>query len=632
MTTSAPKYPAGSALAKLAALVERKKLEASAASSVADPSPVPATTSATTTTTATTATATQLPGMSGNGTLIEWNAEQRQAIDYAQNGREFCLIGAAGTGKTTTTKQIVRELIAANIPLVKNGTRYLRTGLPGIVLVSFTNRAVRNLAKALHDVPELLPHCLTIHKLLEYGPEYYEELDVDTGVYRKKMRFTPARGAMNPIMDVRLCIVDESSMVDTALFAKLRDALPNAKFLFLGDLNQLPPVFGDATLGFKLAEIPVVELTRVYRQAMESPIIGFQHNFVLKGFPCSDNDLEKITAEAKGLSFRRIKKNLIDGKRSPEDRAMANEQMCAVFGKYFEAEFDAGRYVPGEDIILMPFNKAFGTIEMNRHIAQFVGAKSSAVVHEIISGMETHYFAEGDYVVFDKQEWLITSIETNPKYFGKKQPQVASPNLDRWGALHGGKSLAQELEALGQTTSSSRLESMLDAVGSGIDAEDIERAASHIIHLRNASDPDHTRELETTGELNALSFGYAITIHKSQGSEWRKVFLFMCKQHAVMLSRELLYTGMTRAREELVVFYDGSTAVGKKDNTIARAIKKQDIPGKTWRDKLPYFRGKWDAYQTTMDGGLFSGELPQIDLFGNSDEATVAPTDEVWKS
>lgn len=599
------------ALERLKALVAaRKAAETTDTSTTATTATIPATPA-----TATTPASIAVNPEVAAGAMV-WNEEQLAAITAAREGKEFCLIGAAGTGKTTTTKQIVKTLMETNPTRVQQGTRWVRAGLPGIVLVSFTNRAVRNLAKAMKELPEIIPHCLTVHKLLEYAPVYFEE-ENDHGKIVKKMRFEPQRNAMNPINEVTLCIVDESSMVDTTLFAKLKAALPNAKFIFLGDLNQIPPVFGDPILGFKLAELTVIELTRVYRQAMESPIVAFQHNYTLKGFAPSDSDLEKLTAAGRGLSFQRIKKNLIDGKRSTEDREHANMQMCEVFGKYFDQMHDAGKYVPGEDIILMPFNKAFGTLEMNRHIAQFVGRKNNAVVHEIISGLETHYFAEGDFVMFEKQEWYISKIDENGKYFGKKQPQIASPNLDRWGALHGGRSLMQEIEAMGATN---RLEKMLDAVGSGeMDAEEVERAASHIIHLRNASDPDHAVELSTTGDINAMLFGYAITIHKSQGSEWRKVFLFMCKQHAVMLSRELLYTGMTRAREELVVFYDGATATGKKDSSIARAIKKQDIPGKTWREKLPYFQERWDKYKTDMGGGLFTEDaIAQADVFSSA--------------
>jgi hypothetical protein len=530
------------------------------------------------------------------GAGMVWNEEQLQAISFAATGKSFCLIGAAGTGKTTTVKQVGRECIARNLPRVQNTTsRVLRNGLPGIVLVSFTNRAVRNLAHALLDIPELVPHCLTIHRVLEFGPVYYDVLDNDTGQVKKTMRFMPGRTAENPLYEAKLCIVDEASM-------------PNAVFIFLGDLNQLTPVFGDAILGFKLSEIPVVELTRVYRQALSSPIVAFQHKFTLAGFRPSDGDLEEITQQGSGLQFLPVHNNPAASLQDAEQRDFANAQMVAAFGAYFKASYESGKYVPGEDIILMPHNKGFGQVEMNKHIAQFVGEASAAEVHEVIAGRETHYFAVGDHIVYDKREWHIINIDVNASYVGSKTPQPPSAKLDRWGVLHGKRTAMEALDAI-DAAANTRLDRILDVMDKALaDGEDIENAASHRITLREIADAPQERVLETRGEINEMSFGYAITIHKSQGSEWRKVYLFMLAQHASMFSRELLYTGMTRAREELIVFYSPNKIIGKKQSSIARCIERQSIPGKTWREKTAYFAGKWEDYRAIMEsesGSIF---------------------------
>ncbi|MCZ6841920.1 MAG: ATP-binding domain-containing protein, partial [SAR324 cluster bacterium] len=54
-------------------------------------------------------------------------------------------------------------------------------------------------------------------------------------------------------------------------------------------------------------------------------------------------------------------------------------------------------------------------------------------------------------------------------------------------------------------------------------------------------------------ELDAIALGYAITVHKSQGSEYPAVVLSLTTQHAIMLQRNLLYTAITRARRLLVL-------------------------------------------------------------------------------
>jgi exodeoxyribonuclease V alpha subunit len=60
-------------------------------------------------------------------------------------------------------------------------------------------------------------------------------------------------------------------------------------------------------------------------------------------------------------------------------------------------------------------------------------------------------------------------------------------------------------------------------------------------------------------EADQLTMAYAITIHKSQGSEFKVVIMLLLPQHYVMLKRNLLYTGMTRAKELLILIGNGQT-------------------------------------------------------------------------
>jgi exodeoxyribonuclease V alpha subunit len=62
-------------------------------------------------------------------------------------------------------------------------------------------------------------------------------------------------------------------------------------------------------------------------------------------------------------------------------------------------------------------------------------------------------------------------------------------------------------------------------------------------------------------EVDQLTLAYAITIHKSQGSEFPVVIMPMLNQHYMMLQRNLLYTGMTRAKK-LLILIGGSKAIG----------------------------------------------------------------------
>jgi exodeoxyribonuclease V alpha subunit len=503
---------------------------------------------------------------------IVWNEQQLQAIQFAQSGKPFCLIGAAGTGKTTTVKEIVRQLrlnLERDVGKVEEGS---------IALVSYTNRAVRNIIRAVRDVGAA-HDCFTIHKFLGYHPEWFDYED-EEGNWKKTMRFIPKFNLTNPINHCKLVVVDESSMVDVRLHQELVDACPNATFIYIGDLNQLTPVFGNAILGYKLDELPVVELTQVYRQAMESPIIAFQHNYTLAGKMPSDTELRDLNDkfEHSGLSFRPFKAQFPDG-----------DHMAEAVANYMIRKLEEGVYDPDHDTILIPFNKSFGSDVINLHIAEYLAKRDHRVIYEIVAGFEKHYYAVDDFVMYEKRECKITAIRENRSYFGAS-PQLPSADLSRFGYIRtGGKAGQINLEV----QAGADFELLLQATNGDFGADDSERkaAASHeIVMIDNESGQEFIAK--SAGEVNSMAFGFAMTVHKSQGSEWRKVWLVLGKQHKVMLSREILYTGMTRAREHLEVIYTPQTAPGKRDNSIARCIKNQQIPGRTWREKAKYFKGK----------------------------------------
>ena len=90
-------------------------------------------------------------------------------------------------------------------------------------------------------------------------------------------------------------------MISVDLFHQIYIALENpqsVQFIFLGDIQQLPPVFGSAILGYKMLSLPTIELTQVYRQALESPIIRLAHR-ILSGNPIPQSELESLNEKGK---------------------------------------------------------------------------------------------------------------------------------------------------------------------------------------------------------------------------------------------------------------------------------------------------------------------------------------------
>ena len=246
-----------------------------------------------------------------------------------------------------------------------------------------------------------------------------------------------------------------------------------------------------------------------------------------------------------------------------------------TFVQFIIASLEAGAYNPDTDCILIPFNKSFGTIEVNKFIANKLAKKYSRKVFEIVAGFNKVYFSEGDKVLYDKEDATIVKIERNPNYWGKK-PHPASVTLD----YHGYDPVSQPQE----TESEEDIDAMLSHMAAySSDSEERVKAASHKITVR-LDDSDEEITIDTAGAINSLLLSYALTVHKAQGSEWDKVFLVLHQSHATMIQRELLYTAVTRAAKELYV-------ICEKESFVS-GVKSQKIKGNTLAEKAEVFKGK----------------------------------------
>jgi exodeoxyribonuclease V alpha subunit len=499
------------------------------------------------------------------GNEITYNAKQQEFINAVSAGEDVVLIGAAGTGKTTCMRGAVLKLIETGKigAIAPFGHKHLPGGTPGIVISAYTRRAVNNIRKNVSE--DVKPNCITIHKLLEYEPVIYYDFDPITGKEIKKMIFEPKRDRARPISStVRAIAYEEASMLGLDLYDKTGLALPHKpQEIFLGDIQQLPPIFGPAILGFKLQKLRVVELTEVYRQALESPILRLAHR-ILSGVPIPVEEYKEWHFEGQ-LKIHPWKKKI-----SPTGAT-------STIANFFATAVDSNKYNPAEDIILMPFNKSFGTIEVNRHIATHLSWKRDALVHEIVAGYNKHYFAVGDKVMYEKNDAVIIKIETNPAYSGA-QYQPASINLNYWGHRVGTKA-EPGYASIGDVDD---IDFVLSQVAG--EKEDRVRQCSHQLTLR-LSDAEVDVVLDTASAVNNLALGYAISIHKAQGSEWEKVFLIFHQSHNIMLQREMLYTAVTRAKKDLYIICE--------PETFTQGIEKQRIKGNTLAEKAEYFKGKY---------------------------------------
>lgn len=538
------------------------------------------------------------------GRPITLNDKQADAVQMALSGQSFVLTGEAGTGKSTTIEAVLTALLKhhrekiVDVNYRRNDRSGGRITGPSCCVCAYTRKAIGNVARILsHNFSlhaEMEGALQTIHNLLEYSP-----VVVWSEKQEKEVRiFKPQRGEWDKLGITHL-IIEEASMVGLDLSEELKAALnAGVQIIYVGDINQLPPVFGKSIMSYALIKLPIVHLDIVYRQALDNPIIAAAHA-VLHGqsFEESKPAVRWITGKSKvvkteeamskamgrlfelGLENKDrieawresqvIYEKLTLEERSKVDKPKTNGEIKALSDEHLT-------YNPEEDIILIPFNKnAMGTVKINYRIAQHLGEKREAEVFEVIAGFEKHYLAVGDKVMVNKQEGLITQISGNMNYMGRS-PMPSSVNLSRFGFYLG---TAANKHNGADDFGLDELD--IDITHTLEEEEDRVQQASHVVTCE--LETGQTISISSAGEFNGQIFqlGYALSVHKSQGSEWRRVFLLFHKNHAMMLSRELLYTAMTRAREELVIV--------ARPELINKAVKSPRIKGNSLAEKIEYF-------------------------------------------
>lgn len=490
---------------------------------------------------------------------ISLNEQQILARDFAFSGKNFVLTGAAGTGKTTAQREIAAALIRQDA-LSTHTFRIQGSGerveAPSIAFVAYTRIASGNLKRAIHKDPYLKdilgPNITTVHNLLEFQPEFFW----DNEKQKESMRFTPMRNAMNPL-DITHLIIEEATMIDIPLWRQIFDALrENVQIIFIGDINQLQPVFGASIFNYALASLPVIELTHVYRQKEGSSILDNAHKILAGEYKMIEDENFKII---RGGDVQHTQHKLM-------------QSLSVTLPKWYAA----GEYDPEQDIILSPWNKQdLGTDSINKVVSQFLGDEREAVVYEIVAGMNKLYLAVGDKVMYNKQVGIIKKIARNGQYTGKA-PKTESKNLLRFGAYRGAIDTEgmEDFELAGYENLS--LESLMEE-----EAGEKKKQASHLVDIELETGEVCTCSAVGDFSPQVFSLGYALTVHKAQGCEWRKVFFILHKDHSISSHRELLYTAVTRAREQFVAI--------TKDFMIQKAVENQKVKGNNILEKIAYF-------------------------------------------
>jgi hypothetical protein len=414
---------------------------------------------------------------------------------------------------------------------------------------------------------------MTIHRLLAFVPEYYDDFDDETQEVRTKMRFTPTYNA-DCLLPWDIIIMDEAGMTGLELWHQLWAACkPGCRIYMIGDINQLPPVHGRSIFGFAMANWPSFELTHIHRQqGTNNPIVDNAWR-VLKG--------ELPIAEGK---FQMIE--------LPGEAGTASRKVRGIIQEIRKR----GIYEPNRDTIITAINglegsrgAQLGQVPLNNEFSLLFNPQSESTRYFIDAGRERKTFAVGDKVMATKNDHeagitngmtgIICDISPNGAYAGDHQ---------RFGPIEQvNEYLRAESEEAddGAEFTLEELQDTLEAVDQGQrDAKDKRDRgpASHVVTVR-FGEGDHAFELPfaTLSEVGSLMTAYVVTCHKMQGGESPTVIIICHDAHRQMLYREWLYTAITRASQMCILMYSPTA--------LRTAINKQNIKGTNLKQKVEAF-------------------------------------------
>lgn len=492
--------------------------------------------------------------------------EQRAAVmEMAQHSISI-LTGGPGCGKTTTTKTLVALLLAMN---------------KRVLLTAPTGRAAQRMGEVIGLKAK------TIHRLLIWEPA--------TGGFKL--------GEDNPL-EGDVVIVDECSMLDISLTASLLKAIPaRCQLVLIGDADQLPSVGAGNVLRDLIdsKQVPCFRLTKVFRQAAKSQIIQFAHQINQGSIPriesplknpelwqeendCMFIDSDEVTQEqAKFIARAKHVLNqpedeaiVVQREKGDTEKVSVDEDGKLFFEEIDDAEPQAGRF----QSLTIP--SKFTHVDLSKLVQTQSGVDElRAVLKKIHPWSSLRYGLNATGMI---QRLYAESI---PRYLGTgSEIQILTP-MTR-GSL-GTHNLNQLIQASVNPPSQGKPQLTF--------GEKVLRVGDRVIQRRNNYDlavfngdignitgidtetltcriafGDLAGQREVVYEkesLSELDLAYAITIHKSQGSEFDVVILPLMTQHFKMLFRNLIYTGLTRAKK-MAIF------VGTR-KALSMAVRTSDV-------------------------------------------------------
>ena len=312
------------------------------------------------------------------------------------------------------------------------------------------------------------------------------------------------RNEENPL-ETDVIIIDEMSMVDLPLFQSLLRAVsPGTRLVLVGDVNQLPSVGPGQILKDLINSkcFPVVILEKIFRQAGESDIVVNAHKI---------NNGEEIRLDNKSKDFFFLERN---------DTNVIYKHMIQLIRemlpKYVQAD-------PLDIQVLTPMRKgSLGVESLNKILQEYLNPPSPDKKEHAAGDL---IFREGDKVMQIRNnyqiEWEVVS-------------RYGIPIDKGMGIFNGDMGIIREIN---------------------------EYASTLVVEF-----DEHRRVTYAFNQLEELEPAYAVTIHKSQGSEYPAVVMPLLTGPRMLFNRNLLYTAVTRAKNCVTILGSSATLFGMIHN------------------------------------------------------------------
>ncbi|MFT3983189.1 MAG: ATP-dependent RecD-like DNA helicase [Lachnospiraceae bacterium] len=399
--------------------------------------------------------------------------------------------------------------LSAVVKAVKNGVVVI-TGGPGTGKTTTINMMIKYFATEGLDILLAAPTGRAAKRMTETTG--YEASTIQRMLKLNQMPETENRGYSfekneeNPL-EADVIIIDEMSMVDLPLFAALLKAISvGTRLVLVGDTNQLPSVGPGSVLKDMIASdcFPIVRLKKIFRQAEQSDIIVNAHKI---------NNGEPIVLNNKSRDFFFLKR---------DDVNIIMKNIIVLIKEKLPGYVHAKPY----DIqVLTPMRKGMLGVEtLNPILQKYLNPPDHKKEEKEYGDM---IFREGDKVMQIKNnyqvEWEICSRQGIP--------------IDKGlGVFNGDMGIIKSI--------------------------------NHYTELMTVEYEEHRQVQYPFAQLEELELAYAVTIHKSQGSEYPAVIIPLLNGPRMLFNRNLLYTGVTRARKCV-------TLIGSEDQ-IWRMIENAD--------------------------------------------------------